>query len=51
MWRDKTIDLLSDGKIQLKPLVSTAYPLEEWEKGFTEAIRGEGFKHIITPDI
>ena len=45
-----TIELLNDGKIDLKSLMSTAYPLDMWEKGFDEAVRGEGFKHIIVPN-
>ena len=50
IWWDKTIELLNDGKIDLKSLMSTAYPLDMWEKGFDEAVRGEGFKHIIVPN-
>lgn len=49
VWWDKTIELLNDGKIKLKPLLSTVYSLNEWEKGFTEALNGDGFKHIIVP--
>lgn len=49
VWWDKTLELLNAGKISLKPLLSSVYPLEDWEKGFKEAIDGEGFKHIIVP--
>lgn len=49
VWWDKTLELLRDGKIKLKPLLSSACSLEEWEKGFNSAIEGEGFKHIIVP--
>ena len=50
IWWDKTIQLLEDGKIQLKPLMSSAYGLDDWQKGFEEAIVGEGFKHILCPE-
>lgn len=49
IWWDKTMELLHAKKISLKPLLSSAYPLLEWEKGFKKAIGGEGFKHIIVP--
>ena len=49
VWWDKTLELLRDGKIRLKPLLSSACSLEEWEKGFNSAVEGEGFKHIIVP--
>lgn len=49
VWWDKTLELLEKGKIQLKPLLSSQYSLDDWEKGFQEAIRGEGFKHILCP--
>lgn len=49
VWWDKTLALLEKGKIQLKPLLSSKYSLDNWEKGFQEAIRGEGFKHILCP--
>ena len=41
IWWDKTIELLNDGKIDLKSLMSTAYPLDMWEKGFDEAVLWE----------
>lgn len=50
VWWDKTIELLNAGKIRLKPLMSDVYSLDEWEKGFTEALNGEGFKHILSPE-
>lgn len=50
IWWDRTIEFLNDKRIQLKPLMSTAYTLEDWEKGFAEAIQGEGFKHILVPN-
>lgn len=50
VWWDKTIELLNAGKIQLKPLMSETYSLCDWEKGFTNALNGVGFKHILVPE-
>ena len=49
VWWDKAIELLNQQKIRLKPLMSSAYKLEDWEKGFTEALQGVGLKHILIP--
>ncbi|RGY99306.1 zinc-binding dehydrogenase [Clostridium sp. AM58-1XD] len=49
VWWDKTIKLLEEGKIRLKPLLSSACGLDDWEKGFKKAAAGEGFKHILCP--
>ena len=50
VWWDKACELLNDGRVQLKPLMSTASVLDNWEEGFNAAINGEGFKHIIIPE-
>lgn len=49
VWWDKGIELLDQGKIQLKPLLSSVYGLDDWEKGFGEAVNGVGFKHALKP--
>lgn len=49
IWWVKSLELLCEGKIQLKPLISTVRPLAEWEISFDDARCGRGFKHLLTP--
>ena len=47
-WR-KTIDLLSQRKVDLAPLVSGEYPLDQWRKAFELFEKGIGFKYLLYP--
>lgn len=46
---EKSLDLIARSKIDLKPLISHTYPLEEIDKAFQIVSRGEGIKVIIKP--
>jgi L-iditol 2-dehydrogenase len=47
-WRT-AIQLLSEKKVDLKPLISDVLPLDDWQKGFDKLNRKEGLKIILTP--
>jgi threonine dehydrogenase-like Zn-dependent dehydrogenase len=44
---DRAIELLSDGRVDVKPLVAGIYPLEQYAKAFD--IAKHGLKVILTP--
>lgn len=48
VWWDKAIDILSEGKVRLEPLISEVTLLDDWDKAFDLAIKGEGFKHMLS---
>jgi len=39
-WRT-AINLVANGQVNLKPLLSRVYPLDEWERGFSDAATGD----------
>jgi len=43
------IKLLSEKKVQTKPLISDFFPITEWEKGFKKHEEKAGIKIILTP--
>ncbi|MDR0357086.1 MAG: zinc-binding dehydrogenase [Clostridiales Family XIII bacterium] len=47
IWWLKTIDLMSEGKINLKRAITDIYKLSDWEKGFQDHISGKGVKHVF----
>ena len=44
------LDLQVSGKINLKPLVTNKFPLDQIKQAFESALRGHGLKTIIYPD-
>lgn len=48
-WR-KALDLLSQKKVDVKPLVSHTLPISEWRKGFKIHEEKTGIKVILTPE-
>lgn len=47
-WK-KIIQLIEQGKVQTKPLVSHQFPITEWEKAFKTFDSKEGLKLILMP--
>ena len=47
-WR-RTLQLVGEGKVQLKPLATDVLPLSRWEEGFAKLNRKEGIKILLTP--
>ena len=47
---EQAISLVSEGRVNLKDMVSHQFPLSEWEKGFAAASNREGFKVLLIPD-
>ncbi len=46
----KAIQLVSEGKVSLKPLVSHVFPLKDWENGFElAATNQEALRVVLTP--
>ena len=45
----KGLQLVSEGKIQLKPLISFIYKIDDWEKGFKDFEEKNGLKVLLTP--
>lgn len=48
-WR-RALSLVKSGKVNLKPLVSQIFPLEEYEAAFEKAAAGSGFKILFDPE-
>lgn len=46
---EKAIDLLRDRKVNLSPLVSREFPLDQWQEAFRLFERGEGLKYLLYP--
>jgi L-iditol 2-dehydrogenase len=46
---DKTIQLVAQGKLDLKTLITHRFPLTEWEKGFAAAENMEALKVLFVP--
>lgn len=46
---DRAMQLLHDGVIQLDPLVSHRYPLQEWAEAFDAVRRSAGVKQLLCP--
>lgn len=49
VWWDKALELMEQGMVDLKPLISGIYPVRDWEQGFQSAKNGDGFKHLLAP--
>ena len=47
-WK-KALQLVAQGKVQLKPLVSDVLPLTEWEQAFKMFEEKQGLKIVLTP--
>lgn len=48
-WRI-ALRLMETRQVQLKPLISDIFSLDEWEKGFQKAESKEGLKVLLTPN-
>lgn len=49
-WYIRSLELLRQGKLNLKALTSEPYELDNWETAFQNHIAGVGFKHILKLD-
>ncbi|MFA6508185.1 MAG: zinc-binding dehydrogenase [Treponemataceae bacterium] len=47
---ERALRLFRLGMVNLKPLVSFTYPLEQWETAFEKAFNKEGFKILFKPN-
>jgi L-iditol 2-dehydrogenase len=43
------LELISERRVALEPLLSEAVPLEEWERGFAATRSGAGIKYVLVP--
>ena len=48
-WERSSV-LLSQGKIQIGPIVSDILPLSDWENGFNKVNNHEGLKILLEPE-
>lgn len=46
----QSLDFVTRGIVELKPLITARYPLAEMEQAFNNAIEAQGLKNIITMD-
>jgi L-iditol 2-dehydrogenase len=46
---NKAIDLLEKKRIDLKPLVSSEFPLDNWQEAFRLSEEGKGIKYLLYP--
>ena len=49
LWHtwEKSLALMRDGKVDVKPLISNDYPLSQWSEAFEEAESGPGAKVLL----
>ena len=45
----RTLKLLSEGRIAIKPLITHKFPLEEWKKAFQLLLESKGVKILLMP--
>lgn len=50
LWWEKSIKLLEEGKVNVKPLISAALPLDNWEEAFNNYKSGIGLKYLLYPN-
>jgi threonine dehydrogenase-like Zn-dependent dehydrogenase len=43
------MQLISDGAVQLDPLVTEVVPLADWERAFAATRAGSGVKYVLDP--
>ncbi len=50
-WWSRSLELMSQKKIKLEPLITDVFPLEKWEEAFDSYIRKDGIKYLfgVTP--
>ena len=46
---DIALELLSSGKVDVKPLVGDIFPLERWKEAFAKVENKEGYKILMHP--
>lgn len=49
-WQ-RTVKLLSEGKLKLEPLISHELPLEEFARGFADTQNGSAIKVVLNPEL
>lgn len=51
-WKswERALNLLNNRQIDLKPLISGKFPLQEWKKGFDMVLGKQGFKVLLFPE-
>lgn len=49
-WKG-VLKLMKKGLLNVKPLISAKFPMEEWEKGFDEAENLNGVKILLYPNV
>ena len=47
---ERAIALVTEGKVNLKDMISHEFPLSEWQKGFSACRNKEGLKVLLRPD-
>ncbi len=47
---EKTLEIMQQEKVNLRPLVSDILPISRWEEGFKKQAEKEGLKIILTPE-
>jgi L-iditol 2-dehydrogenase len=48
-WK-RTLEMLLQGRVNLKPLISDIMPISRWEEAFRKQAEKEGLKIILTPE-
>lgn len=46
---DKAVQLLSSGKLNVRPMISHCYPLQDWQKAFDQLENQEAIKILLNP--
>ncbi len=47
---ETALELMKNGKVDLKPLIGKKYPIGQWCEAFDAVIRKEGYKTLIIPE-
>jgi alcohol dehydrogenase/L-iditol 2-dehydrogenase len=48
IW-EKVIELLSNGTLDVKPIIGGVWPISDWEKAFKEMHSGKIIKSVLKP--
>jgi L-iditol 2-dehydrogenase len=47
---NRALELLAESRVELGPLISGEFPIEEWQQAFDLCEKGAGLKYLLYPD-
>lgn len=46
---ERALSMIGEGKVKVKPLIRAEFPLEDWQKAFSQAEAGQAVKALLVP--